>query len=81
MGSGAAARLELRREFAVGPGQAAAYLPDEFHSIHIRGERAICHLHLYGRRLEDLLEPESYDAATAAFVKSYAKPEVREPCA
>ncbi len=77
VGSGATARLELRREFAVGPGQAAAYLPDDFHSIHIRGERAICHLHLYGRRLEDLLERESYDAAAGRFVKSYVKPEVR----
>lgn len=79
IGQGATATLKLQREFAVGPGQAAAYLPDDFHSIHIRGERAICHLHLYGRRLEDLLERESYDAAAERFVKSYAKPEVLEP--
>ena len=31
------------------------------------------------RRLEDLLERESYDAAAGRFVKSYAKPEVLEP--
>lgn len=40
--------------------------------------RAIFHLHLNGRRLEDLVERESHDAAAGRFVKSYAKPEVLE---
>ena len=79
VGQSATATLKMQREFAVGPGQAAAYLSDDFHSIHIRGERAICHLHLYGRRLEDLIDRESYDVAAGIFVKSYAKPEVLEP--
>ena len=79
IGRGATATLKMQREFAVGPGQAAAYLPDDFHSIHIRGERAICHLHLYGRRLEDLTGREAWDLATEKFVNAYVRPEILTP--
>ncbi len=68
-------------EFTVGSGQAVAYLPDDFHSIHIGGTRAIKHLHMYGRSLLDLPQREHYDADLGEFVRSTLQPEVRRPVA
>ena len=73
--------LRPLREFTVGSGQAVAYLPDDFHSIHIGGTRAIMHLHMYGRSLLDLPQREHYDAALGEFVRSTLQPEVRRPVA
>lgn len=73
--------LRALHEITVGPGDAVAYLPDDFHSIHIGGTRAIMHLHLYGRSLLDLPLREHFDAASNAFVRSTMLPEVRRPVA
>jgi predicted metal-dependent enzyme (double-stranded beta helix superfamily) len=71
--------LRRLREFSVGPGEAACYLPDDFHSIHIGGDKAIMHLHMYGRSLADLPEREHFDAATGTFVKSDFTSHIRMP--
>ncbi len=68
-------------EITVGPGDAVAYLPDDFHSIHIGGTRAVMHLHLYGRSLLDLPLREHFDVASNAFVRSTMLPEVLRPVA
>jgi predicted metal-dependent enzyme (double-stranded beta helix superfamily) len=81
VGAGASATLKLAREFAVGPGEVAGYLPDDFHSIHIKGEQPIFHLHLYGRRLEDLTGREAWDPAAGTFVNAYQRSEILTPLA
>ncbi len=81
VGEGASATLKLTREFAVGPGEVAGYLPDDFHSIHIRGDKPIFHLHLYGRRLEDLTGREAWDPVAGKFVNAYQRSEILTPLA
>ncbi len=55
------AEIRAREVVAVTPGGAIAMLPDDVHSVEIRGARIIRHLHFYGRPLEMLDKRLTFD--------------------
>lgn len=63
-GAGAEARLELAEEITVKPGAGVCLLPDDIHSIHMRGDDVKMHLHMYGRAISEMKERVKYDLET-----------------
>jgi len=55
------AELEVEREVVISPGTALALMPDDIHSVEIKGDRIIRHLHFYGNALETLSERVVFD--------------------
>ncbi|WP_119166259.1 cysteine dioxygenase family protein [Algihabitans albus] len=55
------AQLRSREMIELKPGHALALMPDDIHSVEIKGERPIRHLHFYGRPLETLTERVTFD--------------------
>jgi len=57
-------------------GTGVAFMPDDFHSIHIDG--AVLNFHMYGRALEQLPAREFYDPAKKSWAVYPAHPDIRE---
>lgn len=63
------ASLEYVDSVSVRRGAGIAFMPDDFHSIHIQGERPARQLHLYGRALETLHERLGFDEVSGRMVR------------
>ena len=61
---GGPARLEVAETIVVQPGAGVCLLPDDIHSIHMRGEDVKLHLHMYGKAISEMTERVKYDPET-----------------
>ena len=69
--------LELSGEHVVKAGQPICLMPDDVHSIHVESAEPALHLHLYGRRLEDLKARLQFDLATGKAKHYPPNPDIR----
>jgi predicted metal-dependent enzyme (double-stranded beta helix superfamily) len=72
-----AVTLEQWSEHVVRPGQPIALMPEDIHSIHIESEMPARHLHLYGRRLQDLKARLQFDPASGEATHYPPNPNIR----
>lgn len=73
-------RLRKTGELTVRRGNACAFLPDDFHTIEVTGDRPSLHLHLYGMSLENLPERIFFAGPEGGAYKVFgAPPDIRAP--
>jgi rhodanese-related sulfurtransferase/predicted metal-dependent enzyme (double-stranded beta helix superfamily) len=76
-GEGTLRRLD---EITVRPGNAVAFLPDEFHTIEVLGDKPSLHLHMYGLSLECLPERVTFGTEAGGSYRVYpAPPNIQVP--
>lgn len=62
-----ASTIEKQETIALAPGNSLAMLADDIHSVDIRGDEIIRHLHLYGQPLESLTGRKMYNMAAGTY--------------
>ncbi len=67
-------RIRKTGDLTVRKGNACAFLPDDFHTIEVTGEKPSLHLHLYGMSLENLPERIYFSAADGGAYTVFGAP-------
>ena len=70
--------VEVDHEFTVTTGTAIAYMPDDIHAIHVRGDVPALHLHLYGRGFETMTGRVAYDVDAGTYKTFPGYPQVMD---
>ncbi|HMA90468.1 MAG TPA: rhodanese-like domain-containing protein [Burkholderiales bacterium] len=75
-----AGRLQKTHEVTVRRGNAVALMPEDFHTIEVRGAQPTLHLHLYGHTLEDLPRRIGFEGPQGGAWRVFMeKPEILSP--
>ena len=61
------AEIEEREVIELAPGGSVSLMPDDIHSVEIRGNECIRHLHFYGRPLETLTARKTFDVEAGTY--------------
>jgi predicted metal-dependent enzyme (double-stranded beta helix superfamily) len=72
------AKVRALEEIVVEPGRSISMLPDDIHSVEVKGERIVRHLHFYGLALEAITGGIMFDPNKGiAFANSIGIPTTR----
>jgi predicted metal-dependent enzyme (double-stranded beta helix superfamily) len=71
------ASLRETGQHVVEPGKPITLLPEDIHSIHVRGDRPTLHFHMYGRQLGDLKERLQFNMKTGECKHFPANPNIK----
>lgn len=71
------ASLEQTGEFNIVPGTGVCLMPDDIHSIHMRGDGTKMHLHTYGIAIPRMTERVRYDMDAGTYERFLPHPDLR----